>query len=149
MRTDQVYRSRISKTFYITATFGVSACIAGLLFSPKFDFIAIQLLFIGFFLLLLIFLISMWLKTYYRISNDKLYYRNGLIGGSLEIQKIQKLKVNQTQWVGFKPALATRGIIILYNKYDEIYVSPRQPDEFVQSLLAVNSRIIIEDKSNG
>ena len=149
MRTDQVYPSRISKTFYLTATFGISAGIAGLLLSLQFDFILIKLVFIGFFLLLLNFLISMWLKTYYRISNDKLYYRNGLIGGSLEIKKIRKLKVNQTHWVGFKPALATRGIIIIYNKYDEIYVSPRQRDEFIQSLLAINPQINLEDQSNG
>ena len=45
--------------------------------------------------------------------------------------------------VGFKPALATKGLIIKYNKYDDIYISPNSNDTFIEAVLKINSNIKI------
>ena len=42
-----------------------------------------------------------------------------------------------------KPALATNGIIVKYNKYDEVYLSPRDKDAFIKELLKFNGNIKI------
>jgi len=44
---------------------------------------------------------------------------------------------NTTMWSGFRPATARKGIIVKYNKYDEIYFSPDSNESFIQALLGV------------
>jgi hypothetical protein len=44
-------------------------------------------------------------------------------------------------YVGMKPAFARNGIIVRYNKYDEIYISPPDNNEFVEELLKINPEI--------
>ena len=42
-----------------------------------------------------------------------------------------------------KPALDTKGFIITYNQYDDVYVSPQKSDVFLQELLKINPKIEI------
>ena len=46
-----------------------------------------------------------------------------------------------TLWVGTRPATAKNGVIIYYNKYDEIYFSPSDNEAFVAALLEINPEI--------
>lgn len=94
-------------------------------------------------LLIAVFMLWLWFGTYYRIKDGTLFYYSGPIRGSLKIQDINTLIVNKTLWVGMKPALATNGIIVKYNKYDEVYLSPRDKDAFIKELLKFNGNIKI------
>lgn len=46
-------------------------------------------------------------------------------------------------WTGLKPATARNGLIIKYNKFDEIYISPETNDTFVDKILELNGNIVI------
>lgn len=98
-----------------------------------------------FLLLPLVFLISLWTKTYYKIDDDFLYYRSGPFNGKVAISAIREIVRNKTLWVGFKPALSSKGLIIKYEKWNEIYISPRHKDKFLSELLKRNRHIRISE----
>ncbi len=86
-------------------------------------------------------IVSLFLNTTYSLSNTHLLYTSGPFNGEIRIESIQKVKKNTTKYVGFKPALAGDGLIIYYNKFDEIYISPDSSDSFVEQLLKLNPAI--------
>jgi len=61
--------------------------------------------------------------------------------GKFSVSSIQKIAINKTLWVGTRPATARNGIIIYYNKYDEIYFSPSDNEAFATALLEINPEI--------
>lgn len=95
------------------------------------------------FLLLAIsgFLIWAIRKTMYEITPEFLHYQFGPMVGKIPIQSIKSLEVNKTLWAGNKPAMATQGIIVKYNSYDEVYISPQTNETFVEEILKVNPKI--------
>lgn len=86
-------------------------------------------------------LIWMIFGTYYQINETEILYFNGPIKGKIQIKDIQEITANKTLWVGLKPALASKGVIIKYNKYDEIYFSPIDNKAFINELLKINPEI--------
>lgn len=84
-----------------------------------------------------------WLDTGYSIREGRLFYRSGPFRGSIDISNIRELVNNKTLWSGLKPALATKGVIVRYNRYDEIYISPANRQEFIRTLLVINERITV------
>lgn len=91
------------------------------------------------------FILIFWIyfDTLYKIENNELIYRSGLLKGKIEILNIKEILKGKTMWSGIKPALATKGLIIKYNKYDEIYVAPENNNEMISDLLKINSEIKI------
>ena len=79
--------------------------------------------------------------TYYQINEIEILYFNSPIKGKIQIKDIQEITANKTLWVGLKPALASKGIIIKYNKYDEIYFSLIDNKAFINELLKINPEI--------
>jgi hypothetical protein len=47
-------------------------------------------------------------------------------------------------WVGRKFGLASKGMIISYNRFDEIYFTPKEQDLFLEELQKINPNIKIE-----
>ncbi len=92
-------------------------------------------------LLIISFLTWIWFGTSYEIRNDTLYYKTGPIKGSIPVSSIIKVSPYKTMWSGLKIALATKGIIVQYNKWDDIYISPENNETFIAALLAVNDKI--------
>jgi hypothetical protein len=107
-----------------------------LLFSP--DSISIIVLFS-----ILPFFVLPWIyfDTYYKTDKEFLYYKSAFLQGKIPIQSITKLEPNKTLWAGLKPALATNGIIISFNKYDEIYIAPENNLEIIAELKNINPNI--------
>jgi hypothetical protein len=89
----------------------------------------------------LLYLLWTIFDTHYVISDNKLHYKSALLKGSIEISSIVEITRNRTMFAGLKPATASKGIIIRYNKWDDIYMSPANADAFVQALIAVNPAI--------
>ena len=89
-------------------------------------------------------LLWMWFGTYYVIDGKQLRYRSGPVNGIIAIDAIHTIITKKTQYVGLKPSLATKGCIIKYNKYDEIYLSPREQELFVTELIKINEAIKVE-----
>ncbi len=86
----------------------------------------------------------MYFDTSYKIMNEKLYYRCAFFKGEIEIASIKELEVGTTMYVGMKPALAFKGIIVKYGKFDDIYIAPEKNEELVSDLLAINSSIVVK-----
>lgn len=65
--------------------------------------------------------------------------------GKMKISSIAKIKYHSGWYVPvlYRPATDTKGVIITYNKYDEIYFSPQERDKFVQELLKINPKITV------
>ncbi len=87
--------------------------------------------------------IWLWFDTYYQLENAQLKYKSAFIKGSINIFDIGEVIVGKTWFVGLKPALATKGLIIKYNRWDEIYISPEKEILFLEELLKVNPKIKI------
>lgn len=102
-----------------------------------FIFLSISLITVSFLLWIL-------LDTYYEIKDNYLHYKSGPIFGKIEIDRIKKITTNKTMYVGLKPALATKGLIINYDRYSDIYISPVTPWLFIETLKKTNPNIIIE-----
>lgn len=81
------------------------------------------------------------ISTRYKIKDGNFHYRSLVFFGKIAITKIHKLDVGKTLYVGMKPATAKKGIIIHYNRYEEVYISPEDNAAFVAALLAINPAI--------
>ena len=84
-----------------------------------------------------------WFGTRYRIDTMYVHYRCGPFRGKIAINTIREVELNTTMWSGFRPALGTKGIVVKYNKYDEIYFSPDTNETFIQALLDVKGDIVV------
>jgi len=93
-----------------------------------------------------LFLLWILLQTYYTLEEGNLKYVSGPIRGSIKISEITKVTKNTTLWVGLKPATARKGIIIEYDQFNEMYISPSNNDHFIQKLLEINPNIEVIDK---
>jgi hypothetical protein len=91
-------------------------------------------------------MIAFYTHAYYRIEGNELRWRSSILFGKFSISSIHKVAVNQTLWVGTRPATAKNGVIIYYNKYDEIYFSPSDNEAFVAALLEINPEIEVVRK---
>ncbi|MDG1040871.1 MAG: PH domain-containing protein [Polaribacter sp.] len=86
-----------------------------------------------------------YFDTSYKIENNELIYRSGFSRGKIGIPNIKEIVKGKTMWSGIKPALARNGLIIKFNKYDEIYIASENNNELISDLLKVNSEIKITE----
>lgn len=89
------------------------------------------------FVLVLFFLLSKTIK--YRIEGKNLMIWNTKI----EIKSIRK--IYRTNNPLSSPALSLDRLAIVYNKFDEILISPKERNEFIDELLKINPSIEIQD----
>ena len=97
--------------------------------------------------MLFLFFFYTFLTTYYCISTAKLSYKYGFFKGKIDIQKIRKIEYNNSIFVPvtLKLGWSHKGLIINYNQYDDVYISPKNRDQFVAELLKSNPNIIIKE----
>jgi hypothetical protein len=93
--------------------------------------------------LALILFLWIWFDTYYVISDKELLYKSGFIKGAINIDSIYEIERNKTRYSGIRPSLSMKGLIVKYNKYDDIYLSPKDADGFLEALKQVNPNIKI------
>lgn len=81
--------------------------------------------------------------TKYKIKENKLYYCSGPIRGKIDVLKINKIENVKTWYVTsvLKPALGSYGLTITYNRFDDIYISPKNKEDFIAELLKINPNI--------
>lgn len=93
----------------------------------------------------LILILWIYFDTSYKIENNTLIYRSGFLRGNIEITTIKEILKGKTLWIGTKPALARNGLVIKFNKYDEIYIAPENNSQIIADLLKINSEIKITE----
>ena len=96
-------------------------------------------------LLMVVMLLMMWLwyGTSYEIYNTMLRITSGPIKKNIPIRTIRKIQVGKTMWVGLKLGLSMNGLIIHYDKYDEVYITPENQEKFLKQLKSINKEIEI------
>src|SRR5690554_492239 len=121
---------------------GYVVMMVGIFFLDKETFFENRYLFV---LIIVPSALILWplLHTYYQIKDGKLIYRSGFIHGEIDINNIKEIIKGKTMWVGLKPALATGGLIIKYNRFDDIYLAPKNNDELIEDLLKLNGAIAV------
>ena len=102
-----------------------------------------------FHLVFIIFFITILFTTNYTIQNEELLCKSSVFRSRIKIKNIRKIQYHKgiIVPVTWKLGLSHIGIIITYNKYDDIYISPENREEFINDLLKINPNIeIIEAK---
>lgn len=102
-----------------------------------------------FHLVFIIFFITILFTTNYTIQNEELLCKSSVFRSKIQIKNIRKIQYHKgiIVPVTWKLGLSHIGIIITYNKYDDIYISPENREEFINDLLKINPNIeIIEAK---
>ncbi|MBC9796238.1 PH domain-containing protein [Sinomicrobium weinanense] len=81
--------------------------------------------------------------TGYLLTDRSFRYHCGPISGEIALERVGEIVVGKTMYVGLKPALARKGLIIKYDKYNDIYISPESNEEFIGEVLKRNDTIKI------
>lgn len=92
-------------------------------------------------LLVVVFLTWIWLRTFYAIENNTIICKAGPFFSRVDIGDIKKIELNKKLWSGFRPALSFNGMVIHYNKFDEIFISPKDLEGFISVLKRMNPTI--------
>ena len=126
---------------------GISLLFVGIAIASYFD-----TPFSGWLLLLLILLSvnSVLLISFFfikiRIEGEELVVNVIFDIFRVSIFKITKIRIGETMWSGlYKCGTSTGGLIVFSKFKNDLYITPKKQDEFLDELLKVNSNIIIED----
>ena len=90
-------------------------------------------------------LLWIYFDTSYELSKDEFNYKSGPFRGTIAINRISEIIKGKTMWSGIKAATSRKGLIIKYDKYNEIYISPKTSELFIAELLRSNSLIRIKE----
>ena len=133
-------------TFFGIIIFGIIAFLLGI---SAFTFLSGKLekeIDWSFLLILAVVVLLSWLYfgTRYELTKEEgLTYRSGPFHGKIDIDRITEIVQGKTLWVGFKPATARNGLIIKYDKFQEIYISPKTNESFIKKAVELNGKIKI------
>ena len=139
---NKVFKARTDALFNGVLIFSIAICVIPMWPLVRSGISGIEALF-AFVILAAttLMMIAFYTHTYYTIDGNELRWRSRILFGKFSVSSIQKIAVNKTLWVGTRPATARNGVIIYYNKYDEIYFSPSDNEAFVATLLEINPEI--------
>jgi hypothetical protein len=86
-----------------------------------------------------------WFGTYYVIENEMLVARSGPMIFKIPVSKISVIRLNQKTIGGiWKPTTSWNSIQIEYNKFDSVFISPVNQEEFITELLKINPGICLK-----
>jgi uncharacterized membrane protein len=90
------------------------------------------------------------INTKYTIKNSQINCYSGPFKKTIKIDTIHRIDFHDGIIipVSLKLALNSEGIIIRYNKFDDIYISPKQNKKFINELIAINPNIQIINQKN-
>ena len=91
-------------------------------------------------------LVHICTHTFYRFDQEALHIQSSVFKKRVKYENITEVRRNKTLYVGWKLALASKGLVIHFNKYDVIYVSPVNEELFLSQLLQINPNIEISSK---
>jgi hypothetical protein len=91
------------------------------------------------FLLIISFLISAIFTTHFTFESDYLLCKYSFWKHKIPFATIKKIERQESVlYGGWKMSTAIKGLIITYNSYDELLISPENEDEFI---IKLNSKI--------
>lgn len=82
--------------------------------------------------------ISISKTTYFRLDEDVLFCKSLIFTKKIFYSSIRKVEKQKGIYAGLKFSTAWRGLVIHYNKFDELLISPEDEEIFIEKL---NERI--------
>ena len=138
------YKSDFSKINFFIPLF--PAVLVSLIAFLSGDAIEMVLAPIGILILLLSVLITVtFFTTYYEIQENLLVVSMFFYKTKIKISEIKTIKYSNSiiKTNFYKPGFHHRGIEIVYHKYDDIFISPNNRDQFIEQLIEQNPTIEI------
>lgn len=94
-----------------------------------------------------LFIMHMFLTTYYQLNGEQLIIRCGfIINKTLAIRSITKIE--ETNNPASSPATSLDRLEIYYNKFDSVIISPKDKQGFITDLKTINPAIVVRLKNN-
>lgn len=137
------YRSRIDWVFYSTMvlmflmTIGLPMLVY---FDDEGGMLPAMIMF-GIIVTIAALIISLPATTHYTFDKDSLICRSSFLKRTIPYSSITKIEQHKGLYAGWKFSLSSKGILIKYKKYDELYISPEDQDQFIQDLQEKNLAI--------
>jgi hypothetical protein len=135
---NKIYKAKVGLEFILPLTF---------LFGIVLTILIHEKAWVGaaFISLLVIFVIHMFLTTYYTLSENTLLIQCGFLYKlNIPIEEISK--VTKTKIALSAPAPSMDRIEIHYRKYDSVLISPKNKVDFLKQLTRLNPKIILDQR---
>jgi hypothetical protein len=128
----KVFTSKIDWWFGLVLLYPIYRSIIGMINGDWLGYVGIVLIAV---------LIVFFSKTTQYIVNDTqlVIQCMFIVNEKIDIEKIRKIE--KTSSILSSPALSLDRIAIKYNTYDEIYISPKEKQLFIDELLLINPTI--------
>ncbi len=97
-----------------------------------------------FFLLMLLFWVIQKTTSYRIDSENKLICKMLFLKKIISISEIKSIEDSNGLYVGWKMNTSWKCLVVKYNKYDELLISPAEESEFIQALLKLNPLINVK-----
>ncbi len=95
---------------------------------------------------LFIIIFFVWITSYstkYIVEGNQLIIKcMFIVNERIDIAKIRKIE--KTNSILSSPALSLDRIAVRYNKFDEVYISPKEKQSFLNDLLQINPNIEVK-----
>lgn len=131
----KIYKSKIDWWMSLVLVYPIFRSILSIIEGEWIGYLGI-LMCLGF-----IFFISK--STRYIIEEDQLTVKcMFIVNNKIAISKIKKIE--KTNSILSSPALSLDRISIKFNKFDEVYISPKEKQSFLNDLLKINPNIEIK-----
>lgn len=78
--------------------------------------------------------ISIFKTTYFRLEEDYLFCRSLVFTKQIPYSSIRKVEKQKGIYAGIKFSTAWKGLVVHYNKYDELLISPENEELFLEKI---------------
>ena len=128
----KIYKSKVDRWLGLVLVYPIFRSIQSSIEGEWIGFVGI--------VLCLLFIVFISKSTRYIISENHLIVKcMFIVNDKIEISKIRKIE--KTNSILSSPALSLDRIAIKFNKYDEVYISPKERQAFIDELLKINPEI--------
>ena len=128
----KIYKSKIDWWLGLVLVYPIFRSIASIIQGEWIGYLGV--------LLTALFIVFISKSTRYIIEENQLIVKcMFIINDKIDISKIKKIE--KTNSILSSPALSLDRIAIKFNKYDEVYISPKEKQAFVDELLKINPEI--------
>jgi hypothetical protein len=128
----KIYKSKVDWWLGLVLVYPIFRSVASIIEGEWIGYIGIALC--------LLFIVFISISTRYIISENHLIVKcMFIVNDKIEISKIRKIE--KTNSILSSPALSLDRIAIKFNKYDEVYISPKERQAFIDELLKINPEI--------
>lgn len=131
----KVFKSKVDWFFFLPLAYPIFLCVSGFI-RESYLISATTLIILG--------LIGLMIqKTEYTISEGMLHVKSGfLVNKKIDVKTIRKIEHSKS--IISAPALSRDRLLLIYNKFDDILISPNEKQEFIDELLKINPNIEVK-----